>query len=267
MRTATLRAGTRTIIIVAQKENLVATRVLFPFIAPEGFDLTPNTAFIDSPEFETHSKGPSIEMLNLGESINKVCELMLFAEASRGAFQNSEMALGSASQEFLKHVYKLRGNFQHADGFEAADATTQVAIVHGSFGQGQPFQSTLTNTLSMLRIRPGFTPWKVELVYCPGGGAALQVTEIGTITPDDGGWHLELVVNYPNAVLQGFLNGKLIGEAPMTGWNGTRLPNLNALGKRALMSLLVATGAGPDAITWYNWWTGLEMEIPLKVAT
>ena len=238
---------------------------------PVGIDLT-NYIAENAGTMLIQSKPPAIEIISDPSGANQVAEVMLYEYGTNGFINGPVLAPGASGSGILRFPYTLRAYLTSHSGFEGTSATQCYAIAHGSFGSGgsgqQPWAATTTNTISMLRVRSNLgVPYYVDIIYGPGGGAAwtaTTLTERVSDTTGDWGALLELVVDYPNAQLIGKVNGVIGATVPMLGWNGTRLPNLNSLGKVPWMSIISATGSSIVGQNWYSMWTGIEMEVGIK---
>lgn len=242
--------------------------LVIPF--PVGIDLTTLGLIAEQAlGFEINTAPPCIEFQNAGIGANQVAEVMLFnyAAVARSFFANDLLAFSQTLSGTLRHVYRLRGHVTMHDGFTSVSATQCKGIAHGSFGGQQPWSNTPANVVAQLRVMGSATvPYDVQLLYAAGGGAAVVTKTIGRLnnTSGDFGTFLELVIDYPNRKIEGWVDGKFMGDLSMVGWNGSRLPAQNSLGKTPWMSIFSATGSGVGAANWYDEWLGLEMIIPLN---
>ena len=105
------------------------------------------------------------------------------------------------------------------------------------------------------------------MVYGPGGGAAYTVQNLSVIDSGGFGHLLELRIYYPNLVVEGWIDGIKRGSIPMTGWNGSSLPKLDASGNRPMMNIFGAGGSQAvllSALLGINYFNAIELEVPLK---
>lgn len=236
-------------------------RLVFPFHPPQ--DLTDFIVMQDA-GWTIETKQPALWMVQDPGGPNSVGEVMLYEYGTRG-FPGNALAIGTTGSNALRHKYRFRTYWSHYDNVDGPNTTMRLGIRHGSYPAGtQPYPATLANTLAEIRVRLNDSlPYGVELAYCPGGGAGLTLLTLSTTIapPPEASAYLELVVDYPNQLIEGWVNGVKGGSLPMTGWNGSRLPSTNVLGKTPWMSLYCASGNDAAAQIWYSAFSGSEMEI------
>lgn len=285
MRTAALRAGTREAEMVVREDQLVAGRLLLPFPVAMMDASTMESfgqIFRTAEGHELFPAPPTVTFLQSESGANKIAEICFFTRGLRGIISQDALAPGTNPIKEFAYQYRMRLNWVHADTFAGANPTMFLGIAHGSLGS-QPWALTSTGVIAQLRLNVTSTspPWNVQLVYGPGGGVAYTVQNIYSYNPASGtepGLLLELVIDYPNLLIEGWVDGVKRGEMAMSGWNNTRFPqvgdfeggNLGPPGYAGAVpwfSAFLASGSNAGAQMWYNGWNGIEMEIPYRSLT
>lgn len=238
------------------------------FKFPVGIDLT-NLISETDVSMDILNQLPALEIRQLAASTNKVSEVMLFEFGSRGFMSRCVLSQGVSGGAMFRYPYRLRAFHVQSDGFVDPSAQQCVGIAHGNFVGAQPWPGTsAVGTIAHLRLMGKATaPYDIQLAYSPGNGGALVTKVIGQTeegASGDIGFLMELVVDYPNRMLEGWINGKQLGVLPMTGWNGSTIPNVNSLGRTPWMSVFSASGSGAGAQNWYHAWSDIEMVVPLN---